>query len=71
MLAHILEFMIASVLSSVVGIFASAVIGLFNIGNLSFGLMLFALASMAVLTAVNILIPVWVCRMRLKQDLLR
>ncbi|MBE6657585.1 MAG: hypothetical protein E7604_03980 [Ruminococcaceae bacterium] len=68
---NILEFMIASVLSSVAGIFASAVIGLFNIGNLSAGLVLFTLTSMALLTAVNVLIPVWVCKMRLKQDLLR
>jgi len=68
---NILEFMIASVLSSIVGIAASAIIGLFNIGNLSFGLMLFALGSMVLLTAINVLIPVWVCKLRLKQDLLR
>lgn len=67
---NILEFMIASILSSVVGIFASAVIGLFNIGNLSLGLMLFALLSMLLLTAVNVLIPIWVCRRQLKQNLL-
>ena len=67
---NILEFMIASVLSSVVGIAASAVIGLFNLGNLSIGLVLFTLGSFAVLTAVNVFIPIWVCRMRLKQDLM-
>lgn len=68
---NILEFMIASVLSSVAGIIASAVIGLFNIGNLSFGLVLFTLLSLAILTAVNVLIPIWVCNRRLKQDLMR
>ena len=68
---NILEFMIASVLSSVAGVFASAVIGLFNIGNLSFGLVLFTLLSLAILTAVNVLIPIWVCNRRLKQDLMR
>ena len=67
---NILEFMIASVLSSVVGIFASSVIGLFNIGNLSVGLVFFSLASMLVLTAINVLIPVWVCKRQLKQNLL-
>ncbi|MBR5871694.1 MAG: hypothetical protein IKZ09_11730 [Clostridia bacterium] len=68
---NILEFMIASVLSSAAGILASAVIGLFNIGNLSFGLVLFAIGSLLMLTAINVLVPVWVCRMRLKQDLMR
>ena len=68
---NILEFMIASVLSSVVGIFASAIIGLFNIGNLSIGLVLFTIGSLALLTAVNVLIPIWVCKMRLRQDLMR
>ena len=67
---NILEFMIASVLSSVVGIFASSVFGLFNIGNLSVGLVFFSLASMLVLTAINVLIPVWVCKRQLKQNLL-
>ena len=68
---NILEFMIASVLSSVVGIFGAAIIGLFNIGNLSVGLVLFTLLSLVMLTAVNVLIPIWVCRRQLKNQLLQ
>ena len=67
---NILEFMIASILSSIVGIFGAAVIGLFNIGNLSVGLVLFTLLSLLMLTAVNVLIPIWICRRQLKNQLL-
>lgn len=68
---NILEFLIASVLSSVVGVIGAAVIGLFNIGNLSVGLVLFTLLSLAMLTAVNVLIPIWVCRRQLNRQLLQ
>ena len=68
---NILEFMIASVLSSVLGIFASMIIGLFNIANLSGALVLFVFISMLLLTAVNVAVPVLICRQKLKQDIMQ
>lgn len=65
---NILEFMIAAVLSSVLGIFASMIIGLFNIANLSGALILFVLISMLLLTVVNVAVPVLICKHKLKQD---
>ena len=65
---NIVEFLIASLVSSVAGIVLAALFGLLNIGNMTAGLVLFCFASLLCLTAVNILVPVLICKRQLKQQ---
>ncbi len=67
---NIIEFLAASVISSVAGVLLAGVIGLFNnLGNVTVGLIWFSFLSLAALTAVNVLVPILICKQKCKDDM--
>ncbi len=66
---NIIEFLAASVISSIAGVLLAGVIGLFNnLDNVTIGLIVFSFMSLAALTAVNILVPILICKRKLKSE---